>query len=145
LAAALRLEIRQPLSFYGTSLVEQISTRKGISRIISGLDKFPSLRDLEVGAALQGKVEWVYESGKHATWDVSITISDEARRRTNPSSAIFLSSSSRKPGGSTHHRHIKDLHFARTVGGCRVAQRSRQLRRGGVLADGNPDTLALNP
>src|SRR5262245_16055659 len=44
-----RLEIRQPLSLYGTSLVEQISTRKGTSRIVSGLDKFPSLRDLEVG------------------------------------------------------------------------------------------------
>jgi hypothetical protein len=81
---AARLEIRQPLSLYGTSLVEQISSRKGTSRIVSGLDKFPSLRDLEVGATRQGKVEWVYESGKHATWDVSITISDEAQRRTNP-------------------------------------------------------------
>jgi hypothetical protein len=79
-----RMEVRQPLSLYGTSLVEQISSRKGTSRIVSGLDKFPSLRQLDVGATHEGKVEWVYESGKHATWDVSITISDEAHHRTNP-------------------------------------------------------------
>lgn len=79
-----RLEIRQPLPLYGTALVEQISTQQGVSRIVSGLDKFPSLRDLEVGSTHEGKVEWVNEIGKHVIYDVAITISDESQHRTEP-------------------------------------------------------------
>src|SRR5262245_43976024 len=54
-----RKEIRQSLSLYGTSLADQTTSRQGVGHAASGLDKFPSLRDLEIGASYEGKVEWV--------------------------------------------------------------------------------------
>jgi hypothetical protein len=79
-----RMEIRQPLSLYGTSLADQITTRQGSAHVVSGLDKFPSLHDLEVGATYEGKVEWVNERGKHITYDVTLAISEESEYRSNP-------------------------------------------------------------
>jgi len=79
-----RLEIRQPLSLYGasTSLVEQSISNKGTRRVVAGLDKFPSLRDLKVGSTYEGTIEWAYESGKNRTFNVALTISEEAEYRT---------------------------------------------------------------
>jgi hypothetical protein len=50
-----RLEIRQPRSLYGTTLVEQIATKQGTGKTLSGLDRFPSLRDLKVGSKHEGQ------------------------------------------------------------------------------------------
>ena len=79
-----RMEIRQPLSLYGTSLADQITTRLGVSHMASGLDKFPSLHDLEIGASYEGKVEWVNERGKHVTYDVTLAVSEETKYRSDP-------------------------------------------------------------
>jgi len=79
-----RLEVRQPLSLYGTSLVEQSTNRKGTRRAVAGLDKFPSLRDLKVGSTYEGTIEWAYESGKNRTFKVTLAISEEAEYRTEP-------------------------------------------------------------
>src|SRR5262245_35635219 len=79
-----RLEIRQPISLYGTSLADQITSSRGVSHAASGLDKFPSLRDLEVGASYEGKVEWVNERGKHVTYDVTLSVSEETKYRSEP-------------------------------------------------------------
>lgn len=79
-----RLEIRQPLSLYGTSLAEQVSSRNGTSRAVAGLDKFPSLGDLKVGSTHEGSIEWAHESGKRNTYKVTVTISEETKYRTGP-------------------------------------------------------------
>ena len=78
-----RRETRQPLSLYGTTLADQIISSQGTAHAVAGLDKFPSLHDLEIGGSYEGKVEWVNARGKHITYDVTLTVSEE-RYRSEP-------------------------------------------------------------
>jgi hypothetical protein len=77
-----RYEVRQPLSLYGTGIFEQVSTMQGGGHADSGIDKFPKLHDLEIGATYEGKIKWAYESGRRITYDVTLTISEESEYRS---------------------------------------------------------------
>lgn len=79
-----RFEVRQPRNLYGTTLTEQISTAQGTGRIISGLDKFPSLKDLKIGSKHEGTIEWQNINGKNSTYKVTIQVSDQDKYRTIP-------------------------------------------------------------
>jgi len=79
-----RMEISQSRSLYGTTLVEQMATTQGTGKAISGLDKFPSLRNLKVGSKHEGTVQWMGVNGKETTYKVTIQVSDEDKYRTVP-------------------------------------------------------------
>ena len=79
-----RMEIRQPRSLYGTTLVEQIATKQGTGKALSGLDKFPSLHDLKVGSKHEGTIQWLGVNGKETTYQVTLVVSDQEKYRTIP-------------------------------------------------------------
>jgi phage-related protein len=85
-----RLEIRQPRSLYGTTLVEQLSTRQGTGKALAGLDKFPSLRDLKVGSKHEGTIQWMGINGKESTYQVTLQVSDQEKYRTIPFGYIHV-------------------------------------------------------
>jgi hypothetical protein len=87
-----RYEATQSVALYGTSFSEETRTNQGVSRIKSGLEKVPALKDMKVGDTRKTVIEWVDETQKEfgstemrartTKIDVTLAISEESRYRS---------------------------------------------------------------